>query len=317
MIHIACAADKNYAPHCAAMLHSVFTNNPPGKVTIHFLHGPGMEAGVLGQLKQVVLQVGGEIRFHEIPDHAVTGLQSKGRVAGVMWYRVFLPERLTELDRILYLDADTLVVDSLQPLWESELDGYYGAAVTNIFDPEYRHRPAFLGLHGESEYFNSGVLLMNLDAMRRNSVAQRVCEVAREHGDKLMWQDQDPLNMVFSGKWLRLHPRWNCQNSFFYSNHAVRIFGKGAVEEACRNPGIVHFEGPALAKPWHYLSKHPYKSDYLKHRAQTPWAVVEEEGKTTKNRILKPFPTRVAVAFLKGEHWVKQRITKFSKRSAL
>lgn len=291
------------------MLHSLLSHNPPTDVTIHYLHGPQLARDVLGKLEGLVVKLKGQIRFLEIPDEAVAGLQRRGQVAGVMWYRLFLTDRLPQLDRILYLDADTLILDSVRPLWEMDLGDYYAAAVCNVLEPELNHRPRLLGLRTVTDYFNSGVMLMNLDMMRRDRIAQQVLETARRHGDSLMWQDQDPLNMVLAGRWVRLHPRWNCQNSLFYFPHAREIYSEQAIREACWHPAILHFEGPALAKPWHYLCKHPFRRAYREHRSATPWPVLTLEGRTLKNWLLKPLPTRAAIAILKFELRFKRKLT--------
>ena len=67
-----------------------------------------------------------------------------------MWYRIFLPELLPDVDRVLYLDVDTLAVDSLEPLWATDLGDAPGGAVTNVFmqDRDSRPRPEALGLPG-------------------------------------------------------------------------------------------------------------------------------------------------------------------------
>ena len=296
MIHIACAADENYAPHCAAMLHSLLSTNSPEQVTIHFLHGPRLDREVLRRLAALVEGARARLDLIEIADELVTGLQKRGRVAGVMWYRLFLPERIPDLDRILYLDSDTLVVDSLRPVWETDLGDAYAAAVSNDLTPRLRHRPLELGLRDVADYFNSGVLLMNLDLLRRDAMREKILAHARAH-PYLMWQDQDPLNVLFAGRWHKLHPRWNCQSSLYYYDHAYDLFGEQAVREARSAPAIIHFEGPDVIKPWHYLSKHPYRARYLAHRAETPWAAFTPMGRTLKNRFLRLLPVTVMLRF--------------------
>ena len=73
-----------------------------------------------------------------------------------MWYRIFLPELLPDVDRVLYLDADTIAVDSLAPLWEIDLDDSYLGAVTNVFQANHVHRPAELGLAGPRSTSTAG-----------------------------------------------------------------------------------------------------------------------------------------------------------------
>jgi lipopolysaccharide biosynthesis glycosyltransferase len=219
-----------------------------------------------------------------------------GRIPLVMWYRVFLPELLPSADRVLYLDADTLVVAPLSPLWDEPLDGSYLAAVSNVLEPQYAARPAELGLPATQAYFNSGVLLFNLDAMRADRCTHEILRVARD--EKLLWPDQDALNVVLGARRVALHPRWNCMNSLYLLPEAYDTFPRDVVDDACRRPAIVHFEGPKLAKPWHYLSKHPYRGAYEHHRRNTPWPDVAVEGRTWRNRLLRPLPTRTTITLL-------------------
>jgi lipopolysaccharide biosynthesis glycosyltransferase len=291
-IHVACAADETYAPHCAAMLHSLISHQRASDVHVHFLHQPTMAASVLERLRSMVTALGVVIRFHPIADQAVEGLPEMGRISRVMWYRVFLPELLPELDRILYLDCDTIVMDDLRPLWETDLDGCLLGAVRNVFERGAAGRAGSLGLAGPEQYFNSGVLLLNLDAWRKEDCSRRLLDYARTNARSLVWPDQDALNVMMERRWYSLHPRWNSQNSLFYFAHAREVFGDQPVREATRQPGILHFEGGELAKPWHYLCKHPFRQEYYRHLAATPWPVSPQEGRTLGNILLKRLPMR-------------------------
>jgi lipopolysaccharide biosynthesis glycosyltransferase len=232
-----------------------------------------------------------------------------------MWYRIFLPGLLPQVDRVLYLDSDTLVVDSLHPLWDQALDAYV-AAVPNVFEPQYADRPRQLGLPAEQTYFNSGVLLFNLTQMRAANCTEQIVSYARH--ESLLWPDQDALNVVLGSRRVDLHPRWNCMNSLFLFPQARDVFGADAVREACANPAIVHFEGPELAKPWHYLSKHPFRADYRRHRAATPWPHFDVEGRTRTNKLLRPLPTRSAIVVLtrlaRAKEATKQLVARVNNR---
>src|SRR3954451_4906904 len=121
------------------MLHSIFTQSGGADVRVEYLHGPRFEEHV--PLERMVAGLGGSIGFHQIADDDVAGLPVSGRFTRAMWYRSLLPELLRDVPRALYLDADTLAVDSLAPLWGTDLDGFWLGAVTNVFQHNHRHRP--------------------------------------------------------------------------------------------------------------------------------------------------------------------------------
>ncbi len=100
------------------------------------------------------------------------------------------------MGRVLYLDVDTIAVRSLRPLAELDLGGAYVAAVENVWAPWMTHFPAKLGLPPEQGYFNSGVLVMDLDRIRADGRDAEMLEFAHTRGDVITWLDQDVLNAV-------------------------------------------------------------------------------------------------------------------------
>jgi lipopolysaccharide biosynthesis glycosyltransferase len=282
-LHLACAADSRYIGHSAAMLHSAITNGG-GEIVVHYLHGPGFPEDASTALRTMLAGHGAEIVFHEIPDEWTARLPVVEMFGRAMWYRVFLPELLPNVSQLLYLDVDTIVVDRLEPLWQLDLSGYYLAAVTNVLMEHHLHHPGELGLE-DSRYFNSGVLMLNLELMRRDGFSGNVLALVAGQERELSWPDQDALNLAASSKRLPLHPRWNCMNSFLTSPRVARqMFGARALTEALNAPGIRHFEGPGANKPWHLLHAAKGQRLYREHRAATPWASYRMDGATPWNR---------------------------------
>jgi lipopolysaccharide biosynthesis glycosyltransferase len=280
--HVACAADARYLPHTAAMLHSLLEAQDSEPTTVHFLHGPELE-GQLAPLERMLEGTPVALVAHRIDSADIAGLPSWGRIPVTMWHRVLLPRLLSAVDRVLYLDVDVLVLAPLAELWELDLTGYSVAAVTNVPEQHRLGHAAELGLSGPSSYFNSGVLLMNLEAMRRDGCSEALIECARSRLDELLWPDQDALNIVLGARRLALHPRWNLMNSILKFPWAEDFFPPGAIGGAVQRPGIIHFEGPAENKPWHVLSENPFRDAYREHRRQTPWPRYRPEGITPGN----------------------------------
>jgi lipopolysaccharide biosynthesis glycosyltransferase len=283
VLDIACAADQRYLPHSAAMIRSALTNSGEIELRFHYLHGPLVPKRLTSRLGQMVQRGGGTIDFHEIADERVAGLPEMDAVTTPMWYRIYLPELLPDVDRVLYLDVDTLVLDSLAPLLRVDLTGCHLGAVSNVWEPWNQGRPRGLGLPDSQPYFNSGVLLMNLEQMRRDGSTRALREYAMAHCDELAWPDQDALNVVVGANHLQLHPRWNCMNSVLGFRAAIEMFGAGAIEEARRNPAIRHFEGPSINKPWHFLSERRGRDQYRQYRRGTPWPRYVPAGITPYN----------------------------------
>jgi lipopolysaccharide biosynthesis glycosyltransferase len=283
---LGCGSSVEYVPHAAAMLHSMLEQSGGLEVEAHYLHGPEMPPEHMRALGNMVTRNGGVLVTHELSRDRIAGLPEMEFIPATMWYRIYLPELLPDVDKILYLDADTIAVDSLAELWATELNDHYVAGVTNVFEPWNRGYPQALGLPDQESYFNSGVLLMNLELMRRTDTTAALRGYALTAPKNLIaWGDQDALNVVLHDKRLRLHPRWNFMNAVAAFPEAEELFGSDAVREAKDNPAIRHFEGPSANKPWHYLCGREMRELYLGHRQRTPWPKVRREGVTPVNVI--------------------------------
>jgi lipopolysaccharide biosynthesis glycosyltransferase len=305
-LHIACAADGKYLPHCAAMLASVFAVDAPAKILVHFMHSPGMDRAARDQLYNWIREQGAEANFIAIPDEAVADLPRIPSIPQIMWYRVLLPILLPQLERILYLDADIVAMSSLLPLWETPLEGQWLAAVDNVMEPHVRKHPVELGLSSENDYFNSGVLLFNLKQMRADDCTAGILEFARNPKMRLSWPDQDALNIVLASRRVHLHPRWNCQNTLFFCAHGEHTFGRQTMQEAVSAPSLLHFEGYALTKPWNYMCTHPHRDLYWKFRAKTPWPQKRMDDFTVANALIRPLP----IAWWPRAFRIKKRLRK-------
>jgi lipopolysaccharide biosynthesis glycosyltransferase len=281
-LEVACVAEGDWVPHSAAMLHSLLAHHAETGVRIHYLHGPDFSSDDARLLEEMVEANQGRISFLPVSDQLLDGLPTKGFTGKATWYRVFLPELLPNVDRVLFLDLDLIVMEPLQPLWEIDLRGQYVGAVTNVPSPRHGNRLAAAGFDLRN-YFNAGVLLMDLALMRRDRCTEAMRSYGLKHSGELVMRDQDALNAVLGERRLALHPRWNCMNSIFIFPWSDELFGSDAAEEAKADPAIRHFEGPD--KPWHYLGDRDSSRLYAHHRRQTPWPRFRTEGVTPINMV--------------------------------
>jgi len=304
-IHLATATDRSYLPWCATGLLSCLRVTPERRLHIHMLHEGTIPLEDQWRLTRMVETHRGSIEFQLIDPELLATLPTKGRFLGgrISWARVLLPEILPRLDRVIYLDADVLALRSLSPLWAEDLDGAVLGAVRNVVEPAMRPHVASLGIADPSSYFNAGVLLFDLAAMRDVQSWRRISEFVQGVAGPLTWFDQDALNVVFAGQWKPLEPRWNVMNSFWgWRDWAIDVFGRHPLDEAIREPAILHFEGPSLCKPWHYLCPHPYRETYLSTLADTPWSAEPLTERTVATRLIGRLrPDRRVPAYLKFE----------------
>lgn len=304
-MHIACAADSNYLPHAATMLHSLLNHHADQAPTIHFMHGQALPSEQLACLGDFVIASGGQWRSHPIDPELLQDFPQNWRFSREAWYRTLLPELLPDVKRVLYLDADTLIMQPLDTLWSMDLNSNIVGAVTNplypFMDTGFMRN---LGLESDCDYFNSGVLLMDLERWRAQGLTQELHEFVAAHGAAQQWPDQNALNAVLRGRWLSLAPKWNAQNVYFDLKPAQLPCTPEQIRQARKQPSIVHFVAPY--KPWDYLCKHPYRKSYFEHLAATPWHnSVPISGVSWGNRLLRLLPQPFMWLMLRrlGQGW--------------
>lgn len=295
-LHLACAADEKYLPHCAAMLHSVFSTTGGAGIIVHFTHFPEFSREHLSALSNFVHDAGAEFDPICVDYETLAKLPSTAALPSVVWQRVLLPELLPNLDKVLYLDSDLIALGSVEPLWDLTISSSYIAAVSNPMHKEMADWPQRIGLPEPAAYFNSGVMLMNLALLRDHSCPERIIRHAVEHPELVHWGDQCAMNAVLHSRRHALHPKWNMMNNFVTYGRGEGLFDQVTLAEALADPLIVHFEGVPESKPWHYRSDHPYRESYRAHRRQTPWPLTSLEGRNAANVVKKRvIPQRVLV----------------------
>lgn len=170
------------------------------------------------------------------------------------YLRLTLHKLLPEVDKILYMDVDVLVLDSLLPLWEIALTDHVLAAVrgtVNLADKwEWNSdRPYWHLLKGQrGNYINAGITLLNLAEIRRRSLERQWSELAKQ---RLYYQDQDILNITCQGAMVYLPPKYN-RLTYMGGSEYHRLVDEGIYtqeeyDEAMKAPVILHYAGD---KPW-------------------------------------------------------------------
>jgi len=317
-IRVAIVTDRAYLPWCATSIVSCAQATPDRDIRVHVLHPPEVSKGDQARLAKAADDHGAAVEFHRFDEADVSMLPTKGPELGgrVSWVRLLLPDVLPDLDRVVYLDADTLVVGSLGPLWDVALDDAPVAAVANVTHSDVRPHLVSLGIDEAAHYFNAGVLLVDLAQWRREGATDNLVQVVKSR-EGLSWFDQDALNLVFAGRWKSLHPRWNAMNSLWtWPDRAADIFGAAALREATTDPGILHFEGPSLSKPWHYLCPHPWRSEYRSTLVRTPWADTPLEDRTLATMLIAQLPSRHQLSAYRRLDHVRRRVSSIRSRVA-
>lgn len=263
-IHICTSSDNNYIQHAGVMITSVLKNsNHDEHFIFHILDGGIKESekkkiNKLKKIKEFEINyyLTNNDDFKDCPVHYLT-------IA--TYYRFKIQTYLKDVDKVLYLDCDTIVNANLKELWDTNIDNYWVAGVEDPISGKNKER---LGIPSEHLYFNAGVLLINLKKWREDNIQGALFDYVSKYPEKIKWVDQDVLNDVLHEKSYQLPLKWN---SMYYPYENSTYSNKLEYEEALKNPCIIHYI--MADKPWTYGSKVPRKIYYFRNAIYTPWSV--------------------------------------------
>lgn len=216
-INILCATDEHYVPYCGIMLTSLFENNKACHFNVYIFASNDVSEANEKKYNKLGDKYGHVVCVMRIEDSKVKEfyLNKYTHITLTTYFRLFVADLLPlDVHKVLYLDCDCIVVGGVVPLWETNVEGKALAGVTNRSNSFGSHCER-LGYPVSYDYFNAGVLVINLQYWRENQVRERLVDYAVKNGSNLVLMDQDVLNGVLYDKKVLVSERYNFQILLF------------------------------------------------------------------------------------------------------
>lgn len=195
--------------------------------------------------------------------------------------RLFLLHVLPEgMDKIIYIDCDMIIRHSLKTLWEMDMEGTWCMSADDCRGKMYRKD---IGIPMDSIYTNNGLMVIDLDAWRKNDVESKFIDFINEYHGDITYMDQGVLNGVFQPlKKVKLLPiSYNAQTVCYDLGYdglqacrkPVWAYTRDEFERGIDDPTVVHFTTCFMSgtRPWFKVDHHPYRVEFLKYRSLTAW----------------------------------------------
>jgi UDP-D-galactose:(glucosyl)LPS alpha-1,3-D-galactosyltransferase len=256
---IVCGVDQNYLAPLHALMSSLAVAHPeararPRLIVLHQQLAASCQLEVVRRADALGLEV--DLREVAPPDDRYP---LSGWISNAVYLRLSVADAIDDESTVLYLDADTMIRDDLGPLLSTDLGGTMLAAVRDPQNPLIGHGIALpgweaLGLPACQEYFNSGVMLLNLPQCRRQGLFEKAREFLLEHPGCVRFWDQDALNWAAADQWMRLDRRWNTvalsplAGNKGFVHHAEAVLPLSTLLDDEKTAAVLHFAGPD--KPW-------------------------------------------------------------------
>ncbi len=193
------------------------------------------------------------------------------------YYRLFIPLIMQKYKKVLYCDSDLVFTENLQELFEIDFADKEILAVIDPISPIIsselwlkKHFLEELHLSEPEKYFNAGVIMFNLANINHEQYFNKLCKIIAE--TKLVYLDQDILNILFEHKTKHISCKWNYQWGINISrrNYDELISGEYRKDflEAQEKPAIIHYT--TNKKPW-FLPYETYAHDFWGYARRCPF----------------------------------------------
>jgi lipopolysaccharide biosynthesis glycosyltransferase len=267
------ASDDNFIPYLSVAIQSLIAKSSQNNnYDIIILH----ENIPIERQESLSLMVAGcsnfSIRFFYmttfVKQYGINDLMVVNHIKSAAYYRLFVGSILSHYKKIVYLDADLILETDVANLFSTDMDNkaiaatldYHISMVTSenefAFRGFYNYAHDTLKIKNLQSYFNSGVLLMDVEKIRTKKYEERFIEVAKIN--KHFFHDQNVLNSVLQNDVFMLDLAWNCQISL--ASLPLNYYGDDKF--------IIHY--CSHVKPWTFTSR---TLDYLwwKYARLTPF----------------------------------------------
>ena len=227
--------DRGFLPYAIVAMTSLLVHSKH-HVRVYCVTD-GLEADDVRLLERAFLGYDAELRLVEASRHIFAQWKVLFHYSTANYFRLEAPSLIPD-KRVIYLDCDLLVTCDLRELFTIDLQGAWLAA---CLDPDGK-RVATVPIGADEPYINTGVLVLDLEALRQADFGALARQAYRANADTVQFADQCVINLVAEGRKLVLEPRWNVQQ------HNIPWPRQAEVMASFDRRAILHASGPV--KPW-------------------------------------------------------------------
>lgn len=276
-MNIVLASDDNYVPLLTISIVSFLENNSNEFNEINvFILDDGISKQNIDKINNILNKYKCNVVFIKTKniEHLNSKIVSleKDNIASFTTYsRLFIGSLIPDnIDRIIYLDCDILVVNSVKQLWDEDISDYYCAAVLDCCNTTVQK---MLGISEGDNYINAGILYVNLKKWREDNVEEKFIEFIMNNQNRYYQHDQGIINNTFKNNIKIISPKYNLQGYFQFMSYKVskkfsgidnEYYSKEIIDEARKNPVVLHFCGSNFFRPWKNENNH-YTKLYKKY----------------------------------------------------
>ena len=239
MIPIFLSSDNNYAPYLAVTIKSI-CENTKSNIIFYIL-----DCGIEGTSKTKIIEMVSQYKdtaiefINPAEQNIFSECRVRNHLSSAAYVRLLIPQLKPQIDKAIYLDVDIIVNLDIAELYAQNINGHVIGSPFGECAVYHNYgilTKKTLGIDLEHNYFCSGVLLIDCKKWRENNITQKLKDIYDEYKDRMVHNDQDLLNILFSiNKYSSLDTKFN---------YIIQY-------SPTKNPNVIyHYDGPT--KPWHF-----------------------------------------------------------------
>lgn len=290
-INIAYACNEAYMEQTTVSMTSLLENKKTNtKIRIFFID-MGISEVANQKLRTLVESYGqliSIIKFESIAYGLKLG--DTGRHIASVYAKIFFT-RLKDIERILYIDSDTVILGDLKEFYDQKMDSFLCAGVMTLTT---KGRTYINDVKDEDVIINDGVVLMNIEEWRNEHTTEKCLEFIDKNNGMPPTLSEGTINIVCRGKIKKVHPKYNLMSGLIDGDAATfskisgrNFYSQDELDEAKSDPCIIHYLAGFYNRPWCRKCSHPKRKEYLKYRQKTEY----RDKKLSENKL----PKRIAI----------------------
>lgn len=271
-VNIAYSCDENYIQHTGISILSLLENNKElDNINIYFIY-----KDINNNSLEVLLNLISSYRrnFFPIPFESICydlEIEHTGRHIETVYAKLFF-SRIQNIDKILYIDSDTVIIDSIWEFFNTDL----GQNLVGGVETLSVERKSNLGLTSSDRFINDGVVLMNLRAIKEENYLIKFKECIKEYSGNPPVLSEGVINKVCRNRIQVCSPRFNLMSGLIHFKSKLFLdvkyyYSRNEIREAIKKPVIIHYLTGFYGRPWSVYSSHPMKHYYLYFKSNSYW----------------------------------------------
>jgi lipopolysaccharide biosynthesis glycosyltransferase len=272
--------DDAYSLLCGVSLESLLENNKDMNLFIHIMND-GMTSANKKRVKEIAEKHKQSLEFIDakpiVNELKALGVAPYRGESYAPYFKIFAYRDVkTKTGKLLYIDCDILILNSVADLSSLELENHSLGMVEDFIGGWYKQ---VIKLPQTDTYYNAGLMLVDQENWKKNNFTEEILKSYQETGKNYWLADQDIINICCGKDTKKLDIKYNLFSQFYDGVSFTKFiygtrkdyYSTSHIRKTLANPTTVHCMSGWYGRPWMTPNNHPVKQAWREHLSNTPF----------------------------------------------